>query len=121
VGWYHSHPHFEAQPSIIDIKNQVLQQQQARDGGAEPYIGAIVGPYDEGLPGNASHLTWFRVQHEVGRLPGPDQDPLQAGCRPMALQVGFPSLFILCKCMHICDTHVCLIPWGLGFCECMHA
>ena len=39
VGWYHSHPHFEAQPSIIDIKNQVLQQHQARDGDEEPYIG----------------------------------------------------------------------------------
>ena len=89
VGWYHSHPHFEAQPSIIDIKNQVLQQRQARDGGgAETYIGAIVGPYDGALPGNASHLTWFRVQHEPGRLPAPDQDPLEAGCRPMALQVS---------------------------------
>ena len=30
VGWYHSHPHFAAHPSIIDIKNQVNQQHQYR-------------------------------------------------------------------------------------------
>ena len=54
-----------------------------------------MGPYDEALPGNASHMTWFHVQHELGRLPGPEQDPLQAGCRPMALQVA-PWLWSVC-------------------------
>jgi hypothetical protein len=93
VGWYHSHPHFAAHPSIIDIHNQVTQQHQfRRDSDDEPYIAAIVGPYDEELPGTASHLTWFHVQHEGGRVPLPDEDPLQAGCRPMALQVAWPTL-----------------------------
>lgn len=88
VGWYHSHPHFPAQPSIIDIKNQVVQQQQFRKGdGMETYVAAIVAPYDDQLPGNASQVTWFHVAHESGRIPSPDEDPLQAGCRPMALQV----------------------------------
>lgn len=141
VGWYHSHPHFAAHPSIIDIKNQVNQQHQyrwairapltdpicpsccwscplnpsysqssqdssaqaghlclrmassmlagCRAGHEELYIAAIVSPYDEQAQGDASAVTWFHVAHEVGRIPGPNQDPLQAGCRPMALQVGW--------------------------------
>ncbi|CAL8469922.1 g9464 [Coccomyxa elongata] len=88
VGWYHSHPHFAAHPSIIDIKNQVAQQFQYRDeDGAETYIAAIVAPYDDQLQGNASTLNWFHVAHEPGRIPAPEQDPLQAGCRNMCLQV----------------------------------
>lgn len=26
VGWYHSHPRFEARPSVIDIKNHAQHQ-----------------------------------------------------------------------------------------------
>lgn len=58
-----------------------------RVGAEELYIAAIVSPYDEQAHGDVSAVTWFHVAHEVGRIPGPDQDPLQAGCRPMALQV----------------------------------
>ena len=133
IGWYHSHPHFAAHPSIIDIKNQVNQQHQYRlhiystrtmtlynvialppfllpyfaslpstlmpllrtntivwmyrMGTEELYIATIISPYDEQAHGDVSALTWFHVAHEIGRIPGPDQDPLQAGCRPMALQV----------------------------------
>ena len=56
-------------------------------GSEELYIAAIVSPYDDQAHGDVSVVTWFHVAHEVGRIPGPDQDPLQAGCRPMALQV----------------------------------
>ena len=59
-----------------------------RAGHEELYIAAIVSPYDDQAQGDASAVTWFHVAHEVGRIPGPDQDPLQAGCRPMALQVS---------------------------------
>ena len=58
-----------------------------RAGHEELYIAAIVSPYDDQAQSDASAVTWFHVAHEVGRIPGPDQDPLQAGCRPMALQV----------------------------------
>ncbi|KAK9843826.1 hypothetical protein WJX81_007876 [Elliptochloris bilobata] len=85
VGWYHSHPQFATHPSIIDIHNQVTQQHAHRTGGAEPYAAAIVGPYDRRLPGLASEIAWFYVAHEPERLPAPEQDPLQAGCTPMAL------------------------------------
>jgi len=49
-----------------------------------------VGPYDRRLPGLASAMAWFYVAHEPDALPGPEQDPLQAGCTPMALAVRRP-------------------------------
>jgi len=87
VGWYHSHPQFATHPSLIDIHNQVTQQHAHRLGADEPYAAAIVGPYDRRLPGLASAMAWFYVAHEPDALPGPEQDPLQAGCTPMALAV----------------------------------
>lgn len=105
MGWYHSHPHFAAHPSIIDIKNQVAQQFQYRDeDGAETYIAAIVAPYDDQLQGNASTMNWFHVAHEPGRIPAPEQDPLQAGCRNMCLQVRAP-LHVLTACAANNITH----------------
>ncbi|KAF6257396.1 hypothetical protein COO60DRAFT_1235274 [Scenedesmus sp. NREL 46B-D3] len=64
VGWYHSHPSFPALPSVIDIDNQLQMQQQVRAAGSsdEPYIAAIVSPYNRRLPGLQSCVTWFRVE-----------------------------------------------------------
>ncbi|KAJ2841951.1 hypothetical protein GGI22_007718, partial [Coemansia erecta] len=43
VGWYHSHPTFRPDPSIIDIENQTAQQKLSRDSNSteEPFVGAI--------------------------------------------------------------------------------
>lgn len=40
VGWYHSHPTFPTQPSLIDIYNQAVQQHAHREEstGEEPYV-----------------------------------------------------------------------------------
>ncbi|KAJ2800660.1 hypothetical protein H4R20_003977 [Coemansia guatemalensis] len=63
VGWYHSHPTFRPDPSIIDIENQTSYQALFRDSESseEPFVGAIVSPYDPELPGPASALNWFYV------------------------------------------------------------
>ncbi|KAL1916681.1 uncharacterized protein VTP21DRAFT_5385 [Calcarisporiella thermophila] len=63
VGWYHSHPTFVPDPSLTDIQNQTNYQRLFRDAGAavEPFIGAIVGPYDPHLPGSTSVINWFYV------------------------------------------------------------
>ena len=60
VGWYHSHPYFRNQPSMVDVENQRKYQQMFMGGGGEqgssPFIGAIVTPYGTGefkpLPSN---------------------------------------------------------------------
>ncbi|KAJ1735242.1 hypothetical protein LPJ61_000656 [Coemansia biformis] len=63
VGWYHSHPTFRPDPSIIDIENQTAYQKLFRDkeSAEEPFVGAIVGPYDPELPGPVSVFNWFWV------------------------------------------------------------
>ncbi|KAJ1894559.1 hypothetical protein LPJ66_005118 [Kickxella alabastrina] len=63
VGWYHSHPTFRPDPSIIDIENQTAYQALFRDNESseEPFVGAIVGPYDSELPGPVSVFNWFYV------------------------------------------------------------
>ncbi|KAJ2162168.1 hypothetical protein GGF46_000910 [Coemansia sp. RSA 552] len=63
VGWYHSHPTFRPDPSIIDIENQTAYQTLFRDSDSteEPFVGAIVGPYDPELPGPVSAFNWFYV------------------------------------------------------------
>ncbi|KAL4450629.1 hypothetical protein ABPG77_000985 [Micractinium sp. CCAP 211/92] len=88
VGWYHSHPTFPTQPSTIDIYNQVLQQHHHRDEahGTEPFVAAIVGPYDKCTAGPASSITWFYVDHPSGVLPAEGQRPERVGCVAKAMQ-----------------------------------
>lgn len=47
VGWYHSHPYFQPDPSLVDIHNQSSYQQLFRDEDFrdDPFIGVIVGPF----------------------------------------------------------------------------
>ncbi|KAI8384827.1 uncharacterized protein BYT42DRAFT_563762 [Radiomyces spectabilis] len=68
VGWYHSHPTFIPDPSLVDIQNQKNYQMLCREECShmdhhriEPFVGAIVGPYDPRLPGSASVINWFYV------------------------------------------------------------
>lgn len=67
VGWYHSHPTFKAQPSVRDVRNQSNYQALFRcmDHGAqedmEPFVGAIVSPYDPALRGEISNVAWFHA------------------------------------------------------------
>jgi proteasome lid subunit RPN8/RPN11 len=103
VGWYHSHPTFPAQPSRIDVYNQAVQQHHHREGGAssvvegqegagrgyaEPYVAAIVGPYDRRLPSNRSELTWFYVDQPADKAPPEDRAPEEAGCVAKAMVVS---------------------------------
>ncbi|KAK9816984.1 hypothetical protein WJX72_007805 [[Myrmecia] bisecta] len=70
VGWYHSHPVFAPRPSQKDNENQRNYQALFRceKSKLEPFLGAIVGPYDTQLPTQASALTWFVVQTKAGEL-----------------------------------------------------
>jgi len=63
VGWYHSHPVFATQPSLRDIENQFAYQLMfSSDADAQdkaPFVGAIVGPYDEQNDSSASDVRMF--------------------------------------------------------------
>lgn len=67
VGWYHSHPRFQPQPSILDTRSQLNYQKVYEEpaSGLQPFVGAIVSPFDaEGAPGGgaASQIGYFYVQ-----------------------------------------------------------
>ena len=61
VGWYHSHPVFATQPSLRDIENQFAYQLMFSSDAQEsaPFVGAIVGPYDEENDSSASDVRMF--------------------------------------------------------------
>lgn len=50
VGWYHSHPTFQPDPSVTDIENQGNYQRlfSGNDGveGSIPFVGLIIGTWD---------------------------------------------------------------------------
>eukprot|EP01119_Soliformovum_irregulare_P002238 TRINITY_DN12522_c0_g1_i1.p1 TRINITY_DN12522_c0_g1~~TRINITY_DN12522_c0_g1_i1.p1 ORF type:complete len:725 (-),score=166.28 TRINITY_DN12522_c0_g1_i1:62-2236(-) len=60
VGWYHSHPNFTPDPSLRDVENHWKNQQMWGD---QPFIGAIVTPWDTHLPSYHSAQLWY---HAVG-------------------------------------------------------
>jgi len=78
VGWYHSHPTFQPNPSVTDIENQASYQQLFQgDNEAEnneeddddaststtasPFVGLIIGTYDGQNPTSESVMRWFHV------------------------------------------------------------
>ena len=63
VGWYHSHPTFQAIPSSCDIDNQANYQALFRDAvtRSEPFLGLIDSPYDEADLSDKSRFSWFYV------------------------------------------------------------
>lgn len=62
IGWYHSHPKFKPDPSVMDIFNQQQYQQFTRgDEAGPPFVGLIVSTFDTHLATAASHHQWFTV------------------------------------------------------------
>lgn len=45
VGWYHSHPTFQPDPSVTDIQNQGSYQSLFQTNSNNPFVGLIVGTY----------------------------------------------------------------------------
>ena len=65
VGWYHSHPCFEPDPSIRDIENQTQYQALFRqESGFEPFVGVIIMPYDPNKLEHKSRIEIFHVSDE---------------------------------------------------------
>ncbi|KAI4892571.1 hypothetical protein NFI96_024737, partial [Prochilodus magdalenae] len=65
VGWYHSHPAFDPNPSLRDIDTQAKYQSYFSRGGA-PFIGMIVSPYNPSNPSPVSQTTCLLVQEDIG-------------------------------------------------------
>ncbi|KAJ1911065.1 hypothetical protein IWQ60_010321, partial [Tieghemiomyces parasiticus] len=64
VGWYHSHPTFDPDPSIRDLENQGTYQELFRQvSGAEPFVGAIVCPFHPQRVSGISEIRFFALGH----------------------------------------------------------
>ncbi|KAM9358024.1 histone H2A deubiquitinase MYSM1 [Symphorus nematophorus] len=73
VGWYHSHPSFNPNPSVRDINTQDQFQSYFSRGGA-PFIGMIVSPYDPANRSPHSQTTCLLVK-ESQEPSGPQKLP----------------------------------------------
>ncbi|XP_061096731.1 histone H2A deubiquitinase MYSM1 isoform X1 [Conger conger] len=65
VGWYHSHPAFDPNPSLRDIDTQAKYQSYFSRGGA-PFIGMIISPYNPANTSPLSQTTCLVVSEEEG-------------------------------------------------------
>ncbi|KYQ90845.1 myb domain-containing protein [Tieghemostelium lacteum] len=64
VGWYHSHPNFEAIPSVRDIETQsdyqkLFGRDHIKKDAIEPFIGIIVNPFCNNHSGQIQDLSSF--------------------------------------------------------------
>ncbi|KAJ1925129.1 hypothetical protein GGI09_005362 [Coemansia sp. S100] len=72
VGWFHSHPTFDAVPSVRDIHNQHAYQALCRRDAVEPFVGVIVSP--PGANAVSDIAVFFVVPADDG---SPDGVPYQ--------------------------------------------
>ncbi|MBN3292930.1 MYSM1 deubiquitinase, partial [Polypterus senegalus] len=64
VGWYHSHPAFDPNPSLRDIDTQAKFQTYFTRGGAQ-FIGMIISPYNPTNVSPHSQVTCLIVSEEL--------------------------------------------------------
>ncbi|XP_069088671.1 deubiquitinase MYSM1 isoform X1 [Pleurodeles waltl] len=64
IGWYHSHPAFDPNPSIRDIDTQAKYQSYFSRGGAM-FIGMIISPYNRNNVLPFSQITCLVISDEV--------------------------------------------------------
>ncbi|KAM9731793.1 MPN domain-containing protein isoform 2-T2 [Dama dama] len=84
VGWYHSHPHGPALPSLQDIDAQMDYQLrlQGSSNGFQPCLALLCSPYYSGNPGPESKISPFWV------MPPPEQRPSDYGI-PMDVEMAY--------------------------------
>ncbi|XP_055978266.1 deubiquitinase MYSM1 isoform X2 [Sorex fumeus] len=64
IGWYHSHPAFDPNPSLRDIDTQAKYQGYFSRGGAK-FIGMIISPYNRNNPLPYSQITCLVISDEI--------------------------------------------------------
>ncbi|XP_074077421.1 deubiquitinase MYSM1 isoform X2 [Macrotis lagotis] len=64
IGWYHSHPAFDPNPSLRDIDTQAKYQSYFSRGGAV-FIGMIISPYNRNNPLPYSQMTCLVISDEM--------------------------------------------------------
>lgn len=69
IGWYHSHPQFQVDPSNIDVSNhQTYQQNFERDG--HPFVALIIGTYWTEIESKGLFTSQLRCFHNTELITG---------------------------------------------------
>ncbi|KAG8437088.1 hypothetical protein GDO86_007969 [Hymenochirus boettgeri] len=66
IGWYHSHPAFDPNPSIRDIDTQAKYQNYFSRGGAK-FLGMIISPYNRSNPLPQSQVSCLIISDELSK------------------------------------------------------
>uniref|UniRef100_A0A6I8QVK9 Myb-like, SWIRM and MPN domain-containing protein 1 n=1 Tax=Xenopus tropicalis TaxID=8364 RepID=A0A6I8QVK9_XENTR len=66
IGWYHSHPAFDPNPSIRDIDTQAKYQNYFSRGGAK-FLGMIISPYNQRNPHPQSQVSCLIISDELSK------------------------------------------------------
>ncbi|KAM4721104.1 deubiquitinase MYSM1 [Rhinophrynus dorsalis] len=64
IGWYHSHPAFDPNPSIRDIDTQAKYQSYFSRGGAK-FLGMIISPYNRSNPLPYSQVSCLIISDDL--------------------------------------------------------
>ncbi|PRP78187.1 histone H2A deubiquitinase MYSM1 [Planoprotostelium fungivorum] len=67
IGWYHSHVTWTPDPSLRDIETQSAWQRLLSISDVQPFVAAILSPYDSTMGTDVSAIQWFWVNHDTPR------------------------------------------------------
>ncbi|XP_066548263.1 histone H2A deubiquitinase MYSM1 isoform X1 [Amia ocellicauda] len=101
VGWYHSHPAFDPNPSVRDIDTQAKFQSYFSRGGAQ-FIGIIVSPYNPSNAAPQSQVTCLAVSEESS-AGGPRRLPFKFEMHPSPEEPDWPQ--VLRKARWVIDKY----------------
>ncbi|XP_063795339.1 deubiquitinase MYSM1 isoform X2 [Pseudophryne corroboree] len=91
IGWYHSHPAFDPNPSIRDIDTQAKYQSYFSRGGAK-FLGMIISPYNRNNPLPQSQLSCLVISDELSE-DGSYRIPYRFDVEPMSGEPHWEIVF----------------------------
>ncbi|XP_072275456.1 deubiquitinase MYSM1 [Pyxicephalus adspersus] len=91
IGWYHSHPAFDPNPSIRDIDTQAKYQSYFSRGGAK-FLGMIISPYNRSNPLPQSQLSCLVISEDLSE-DGSYRMPYRFDVELMSGQPSWEAIF----------------------------
>lgn len=91
IGWYHSHPAFDPNPSIRDIDTQAKYQSYFSRGGAK-FLGMIISPYNRSNPLPQSQLSCLVIGDDLSE-DGSYRIPYRFDVEHMSGQPSWEAIF----------------------------
>lgn len=106
VGWYHSHPTFQPDPSIRDLDTQWSYQQLITDQGTvkRPFVGLIVSPYHKATCLKPPYHSTYRLFWLVNELDETVMRQQKAVKCPLTLREVPPNILEFASVLEKCNS-----------------